>query len=417
MDEYAVIGKLKLQEIPEAKTLQMGFYEGMPFAVQKDLTEDDLCIIFLPDGQLSKEYAEANDCVARVDPNTGERAGGFFGKNRKVRSMNFMKGKIRSVGYVAKVDTLAFTGAKLDKLKEGTYISELNGVPIVKKFVNEATLKAMALKKGIRREKELLGLKMHQDTDQMYKHWDDFEPGDLVTITEKLDGTSVRFGEVYAERKLNWAQRLINKIAPLEKYEKKLVVGTRRTLLSDDKRGYYDDPGMYKAVAQMCEGKLHQGESIYGEIVGWLSEHSPLFKRGNVTFTYSCQPGERRFFVYAIKWTLPDGTETHLPWDQVKERAKELGLETVPEIFSTKLPHSKDETNDSLNIRLLTEVINKETVGTSLLDKGHIREGCVVRIDRGRNTIFYKSKSEEYYMLEDKFKNDDSNVDLEEAQG
>ena len=417
MDEYAVIGKLKLQEIPEAKTLQMGFYEGMPFAVQKDLTEDDLCIIFLPDGQLSKEYAEANDCIARVDPNTGERAGGFFGKNRKVRSMNFMKGKIRSVGYVARVDTLAFTGAKLDKLKEGTYISELNGVPIVKKFVNDATRKAMALKKGIRREKELLGLKMHQDTDQMYKHWDDFAPGDLVTITEKLDGTSVRFGEVYAERKLNWAQRLINKIAPLEKYEKKLVVGTRRTLLSDDKRGYYDDPGIYKEVAQMCEGKLHQGESVYGEIVGWLSESSPLFKRGNVTFTYSCQPGERKFFVYAIKWTLPNGEEIQLPWEHVKVRAKELGLNHVPELYSTKISSVSSQTFGHEHERLVEVIIPEETRGPSTLDKGHIREGCVVRIDRGRNTIFYKSKSEEYYMLEDQFKNDDSNVDLEEAQG
>lgn len=416
MNEYAVIGKLKLQKIEGAKTLQMGFYDGMPFAVQNDLTEDDLCIIFLPDGQLSKEYAEANDCVSRIDPETGERAGGFFGKNRKVRSMSFMKGKIRSVGYVARVETLAFTG-DVSKLKEGTFISEINGVPIVNKFINEATRSAMGQKKGIRIERELLGLKMHQDTDQMYKHWDDFQPGDIITITEKLDGTSVRFGVVYAEKKLNWWQRQLNKISPLDISDKKLVVGTKRTLLSENKTGYYNDPGMYKEVAQQCEGKLYQGESVYGEIVGWLSNDSPLFKRGDVTFTYSCQPGERKFFVYAIKWTLPNGEQIQLPWDIVKQRANELGLQTVPEFHSSKLPISKDPTNHSLAIALLKKVIEQETVGQSTLDKGHIREGCVVRIDRGRNTIFYKSKSEEYYMLEDQFKNDDSNVDLEEAQG
>jgi hypothetical protein len=414
MDKYAVIGKLQLQEIEGANTLQMGFYEGLPFAVQKDLTEDDLCIIFLPDGQLSKEYAEANDCVQRIDPVTGERAGGFFGKNRKVRAVNFMKGKIRSVGYVAKIETLAFTGANLSKLKEGTYLSELNGVPIVNKFINQSTRNAMGQKKGIRREKELLGLKMHQDTSQMYQHWNDFEPGDLVTVTEKLDGTSVRFGEVYSERKFNWIQRLINKISPLEKYEKQFVVGTRRTLLSDDKAGYYNDPGIYKELTEPCRGKLIQGESIYAEIVGWIDEQRPLFERGGVKFTYSCQPGERRLFVYAIKWTLPSGEDLQLPWDVVKERAKELGLETVPELFSTKLPIYDTY---ELSVKLLKQTIERDTVGKSLLDKGHIREGCVVRIDRGRNTIFYKSKSEEYYMLEDQFKNDDNNVDLEEAQG
>lgn len=414
MDKYAVIAKLQLQEIEGAKTLQMGFYEGLAFAVQKDLTEDDLCIIFLPDGQLSKEYAEANDCVQRKDPETGKQVGGFFGKNRKVRTVKFMKGKIHSVGYVAKVDTLAFTGADISKLKEGTYLSELNGVPIVNKFVNKATRNAMGQKKGIRTERELLGLKMHQDTSQMYQHWNDFEPGDLVTLTEKLDGTSVRFGEVYAERKFNWAQRLINLIMPLEKYKKKLVVGTRRVLLSDDKTGYYDDPNIYKEVAQSCEGKLYQGEAIYGEIVGWLDSERPLFKRGDVTFTYSCQPGERKLFVYSIVWTLPGGETITLPWDMVKDRAKELGLLTVPELFAIKITNNESA---HISIKMVRKVIEKETLGKSTLDKGHIREGCVIRIDRGRNTIFYKSKSEEYYMLEDKFKNDDSNVDLEEAQG
>ena len=60
---------------------------------------------------------------------------------------------------------------------------------------------------------------------------------------------------------------------------------------------------------------------------------------------------------------------------------------------------------------------NQFTEGKSTLDHSHIREGCVIRVDRGRDTFFYKSKSEEYYGLEDAFKNDDSNVDIEEAQG
>jgi len=418
MNNYAVIGKLKLQEIEGAKTLQMGFYDGMPFAVQKDLTEDDLCIIFLPDGQLSKEYAEANDCVQRIDEN-GNRAGGFFGKNRKVRSVKFMQGKIRSLGYVAKIDTLAFTGLSIDelsKLKEGQFISDLNGVPIANKFINQATRSAMGGQKGIRKERELLGLKMHPDTSQYYQNKTNFKPGDLVTWTEKLDGTSVRFGEVYDERKLNWAQRLLNKITPLEKYQKKFVTGTRRVLLSEDKRdtGFYENDNIYKGLTKSCDGKLHQGEAVYAEIVGWQSPEKPLFERGGVKFTYGCQPGERTLFVYKIVWTLPGGEQTTLSWDATKARATELGLKYVPELGVRKF--GNDAKPEGV-IGVVEKLTANYTIGLSTLDQSHIREGCAIRVDRGQDTFIYKSKSEEYYMLEDVFKADDKNVDLEEAQG
>lgn len=422
MDNYALIGRVKITEIPEAQTLNMAFYNGLPFAVSKDVSENDLYVIFLPDGQLSEEYATANDCVGYTDPDTGKRKGGFFAKNRKVRAVKFMNGKIRSVGYVASLDSLKFTGYDISKLEEGFEFSELNGIPICTKFVNQATRNARAgSQRKARKSRNLIGFTEHQDTKMYYKNKHKIAVGQHIIITEKLDGTSVRCANAYEKLEFKWWQKLLNKLIPLEKMNYVFVTGTRRVVLTDGQResSYYDDDNIYKGQTEVLRGKLHPGESVYGEIVGWLNPQKALFDRGGVKFTYGTQPGERAFYVYAIKWTLPDGTEIHLPWDAVKQRCMELGVPTVPEeanIMVTEDDLNKSESSlsndeDSTNF---DELIYDHTVGRSTLDE-HIREGCVIRIEDGFNVDFLKSKSEEYYALEDAFKNDEKNVDIEET--
>ena len=203
---YSIIGKLKLQTIENAKTLQMGWYGGLPYATSKDITEDDLMVIFLPDGQLSKEYAKEHDLVAYHDE-AGKKRGGFFGKNRKVRPIKLMQGKIRSVGYVASIDTLAFTGYDVSKLKEGDSFDELNSVPICNKFINKQTQNAG---NKVSHRREVRGLATHPDTKQFYKEVRNIKAGSLITITLKIDGTSCRVANAYGE--LNWFERHLSKL-------------------------------------------------------------------------------------------------------------------------------------------------------------------------------------------------------------
>lgn len=416
MEHYSVIDRIEIREIPEAKTLNMAFYRGMPFAVSKEFNKNDLYVIFLPDGQISEEYAEANDCIERRDPETGNRAGGFFGRNRKVRAVKFMQGKIRSVGYIAHLDSLSFTGANLNKIEPGTYFSELNGIPISQKFEikKQQSLKSITQNKA-RKSKNIIGFPEHYDTSQFYRTYPNaIMPGDIVTVTEKLDGTSVRAGNVIEIRQLRWYEKILDKLVKVDKAKSIFVTGTRRVVLSDKGRetSFYENDNIYQGQTEFLRERLPIGESFYGEIVGWVDNERPLFNRGGVIFKYNAAPGERKFYVYNIKRSLPNGETMDLSWNAVKIRANEVGALVVPELIKSFI--ATEEFCKPENIEKFYNEMIELSKGPSTIDPEHIREGVVIRIDRGLRSYFHKVKSEEFYALEDKFKNNENNVDIEE---
>lgn len=395
----AIVDKIKIQDIEGAKTIRQAFYGGLPYIVDKDYTEDELYLIFPPDGQISEEYAKANDLIGYHDEN-GKKKGGYFGKNRKVRTIKLMGGKVRSVGFVAPLESLTFTGYDISKLNQGDEFSELNEIPICNKFL---TKKQSYGRKQVNHRKELRGLYRHPDTKQFYREVENIPSGSLITITEKLDGTSVRVGNAYVKRNKNWLERLINKFVPTKDYENKTYAGSRNVVMEPDSKTYYT-VNMYQEVADQLEGKLFPGEAIYGEIVGWENEEKPLFNRGGVIFKYGCPPGTRDFYVYNITWTLPNGQTTNLSWNQIKKRCGELRLKTVP--YETEYTY--------IDKYLLEKYGYELAKGVSKIDESHIKEGVVLRIDTpDGNTYFLKSKSEEFYMLEDKFK-ESGQEDIEE---
>src|SRR6185369_6632315 len=101
----AIIAKLtNLRPHSNADRLQLATVQGNQVVVGLDYTEGTLGIFFPTDGQLSMEFATANDLIARRDETTGEKAGGFFDQNRRVRCQRFRGEK--SDGYWCKLDSL-----------------------------------------------------------------------------------------------------------------------------------------------------------------------------------------------------------------------------------------------------------------------------------------------------------------------
>lgn len=427
-DNYkAIVGKVRLIPIEGAKTLQLAIYNGLTFAVDKSYTEDKLYLIFPPDGQLSEEYTTANDLLRRRDDN-GKPAGGFFENNRKVRTIKLMKGAVISVGFIADLDSLTFTKGSIEDLKEGDEISEFNDVPICNKYINQATLNARGKNNQPKKKRDyanIIGFAEHQDTSQFYKSKNLLEPGDLVTVTLKLDGTSVRCGNPYMQKYNTLWNRVISKIFKANMFFNRMTTGTRRVVLdpANNASGYYGDRDMYRELQNKVNGLLLPGETLYAEIVGWLDENRPIFKRGNQVFKYGQESGTRGIYVYAIKHTSPNGYSYHLPWSLVKSRCMELGIKHVPELnfkdSSTQLivPQYKDDSAKDSFLDAISARIDELICGADPLDPSHIREGVVIRIDKKNMnlTYFLKAKSAEYYALEDSSKLDEGFVDIEEA--
>lgn len=286
------------------------------------------------------------------------------------------------------------------------------------------------MKGGQKVRKEYPTFPKHIETDK-YQYLNRIPENAVIYITEKLHGTSGRFGYVSVEHndKRTWLQKLLRKPARVRRgYEH--LAGTRNVVLDGggERKGYYSDESFRTHAIQGIQGNLHKGEVIYFELVGYTTDGASIMPSVNtdvlkdkhisktygktMTYTYGTVPGECRLYVYRIAHTNEDGVLIELPWVQVKARCKELGVNHVPEMNVDPIVwhHGWQGNKD-----VLDEIISDLMEGPSTLDDRHIREGVVLRIESEEGTEFVKSKSFTFGVLEGYIKEKDDYVDMEEA--
>lgn len=435
-DYKAIVAKLtNLRPIEGKDRIQLATVLGYQLIVGKDAVEGSIGIYFQPNSQISEEYAQVNDIIKRKDGD-GNPAGGMFESNRKVRSIKL--GGEKSEGYFAPLSSLEYTRYNLSKLKEGDMFDTLNDKEICRKYVvrrNPASLRSH--QKPLRRC--LPSFPEHVDTDS-YKYKSHLiNNGDLVTITAKLHGTSHRYGHVaeVIELKHNWFNKLLIKLGasiPKEQVVHNYVHGSRRVVLDDSKPGYYGSNDFRRKLFK--DVHLHKGEVLYGELVGWVDENTPIMAPQDTTklkdkeitkkfgdkmvYTYGCVPGEIAFYVYRICMTNEDGVQVDLSWNDVKRRCNELGLKHVPEIYSNWIVNSPTYQSSCLNslTSMLSSIVDgisgKEAVPDSI-DPTHLREGVVVRVDSIKGTMWLKYKSFWFGVLEG-YGDENAIMDMETAE-
>lgn len=405
---------------PEVHSLAITDIYGYTVIVGKNTQPGTTVLYFPVDGRLGLEFAEHNDLIRRKDEN-GNNAGGLFDLNRKVRSQK-LRG-VKSEGFCIPIESLEFTGGDWRALKHGDKFNEFNGFMICEKFVTVKGVQNAARQRF--QDKKNAWFHKHTETEQFRFGVSTIKTGSLIHVTEKVHGTSARQGKVWdiPERKpLTFWQRFIptlNKSArqPLVPTIVPMI-GTRNVILGKTTGpGYYGDEGFRQTICKEWIDKLHDGEIVYGEIVGYLPSNASIMPAHDTSilkdkkfvkqygklmnYSYGCAPEhpvkpQMRFFVYRITQTSFDRADdepVELSWFQVKRRCAELGLETVPEVTEPFL-YDGNETELRSRIEVLTD-------GDSTLDPSHIREGVCVRAEEpsGRMKIF-KSKSFTFGCLE-----------------
>lgn len=430
MSYEAIVARVKTREHPNADKLQLGLVNGYTVSIGIDVPDGTIGVYFPCDGQVSPEFAEANDLIGYSDPDTGERKGGFFAKNRRVRSVK-LRGE-KSEGYWTTFDSFAFTGYDMSQLKEGDKFDKLGDIPICNKYFTPATLKQMNSKQIIKRLNKQFP--KHIETEKLQYEVHKIKPGSIIYITEKLHGTSARYAFVRDEKvaKRTWKDKLFRRPAKVTN-DYDLLIGTRNMILGkSDVPSYYGSEEFRYRVAESFKDFMHKDEVIYGEVVGYthtgasiMGEHDNTqikdIKKAygpKMVYNYGCIPGQFAFYVYRIARVNEDGFAVDLPWPQVKARATELGLKTVPEMEEVpKILYSwdSDEGKEQAQSWLLRNAdIYME--GPSTLSDAHIREGVVFRVEGPDGKIdYYKSKSFTFGVLEGYIKDRDDYVDTEEV--
>ena len=407
-----------------ADKLQLCVVFNNQVVISKDMYEGQMVLYVPTDMRLSEEFCVENKLLKSL--------GGYIDdKKRNVTTVK-LRGQ-RSDGLVLPIECLsAFTD--VSKLKPGDRISTLNGKEIITKYVPAGRNKNRSEKSGVRKtpSKKLAErfplFKEHVDTLQFDFNLDVFKPYDEIIITEKLEGTSGRtsYNDTIVDKPQNWVQKKLNQIlrkpTPTE-IVKRYVTGTRRTVLTDFNGGFYGSDLFRKTFHDDLEqnDKLYKGETIYYEIVGFLPDGRPIMPSHNnkkvndkefqriygeqTVFSYGCEPKKCKMFVYRM--TMNTGEiEIEYPWQLVKLRCEQMGLETVPE-----LDHYMFTTVENTCARV-EALLSKPSV----IDGSHIAEGVCVRRNNATSFSCLKKKCWEYKALISIYKSEDNEPDIEEQE-
>lgn len=169
------------------------------------------------------------------------------------------------------------------------------------------------------------------------------QPNDLISITEKIHGTSGISARVLCKQELNWKQKIAKWLTG-EEFGVYDYLYSSRTVI---KNGFYNKnvtPGFYGVdvwaeadkIVRPC---LQRGMSCYYEIVGYLPNGGCIQKN----YDYGCVPPkenepytqEKHFKVriYRVTLTNVDGIVHEFSAREVQQWCKQVGLTPVTEYY------------------------------------------------------------------------------------
>ena len=223
---------------PNADRLVLADVFDSTVVVGANSQDGDIVIYFPCDGQLSAEYCEYNNLLRKKDEN-GNNIGGFLDPDKRNVKAIKLRGE-RSDGLVMPLSSLDYINKDLkDMLVVGDQITVLDGKEVCRKYIprGRRTVNRAQTKKEKRKVNEFPLFEEHRDTEQLDYNIAAFKPGDLVTLTLKMHGTSGRTAYLPSAGK-NKIEHFIFKLFPRYKY----VTGTRRVVLQEfGEGGFYGD--------------------------------------------------------------------------------------------------------------------------------------------------------------------------------
>lgn len=398
---------------------------GYQALVSKDTPIGSLMVVFGAETQLSESFASANNLFRHSELNADPEAKGYLEDNRRVKAIK-MRGH-RSDALAMSLDALDnwlfnVSGGVFpwDRLPEGTVFDTIEGHEICRKYIVPGTkVPGSGNQTPNKQRVSARVFPEHYDTTNGWRNSHLIPDHVYVTITQKLHGTSVRFGNILAEREkpLRWWERLLTKVGvPVPTTERAFVVGSRRVTksvqgVSKDGDHFYGEGDIFtEAVSQYAE-VIPKDFLVFGEIVGYTPEGQPIQPK----YTYNLPVGKNQLYVYRVATVNEDGNVMDLPWEAVKQFCRERGMEHVPQLWSG--PY--DIALDLLTAELFTDVRFADGpfngIAVPLSDAKTVDEGVVVRYDGGYIPTALKFKSPIFLGHETQML-DKGEVDTESAE-
>ena len=440
---------------PNADRLQLGECFGNTIVVSLEYEDNQLGIYFPSDGQLSVEFAEANNLLRKKDEN-GNNIGGYMDASKRNVTAIKLRGE-KSDGLFLPLKSLESFG-DVTTLHEGDRIDNFNGHEICRKYIPRHNHRNGGASSGNRTRKKKVNIAPlfveHADTEQLAYNLGAFKAGDEIEITLKMHGTSQRtaYLPVFQGYKRTFWDKIRRKEGtPI--YDWGYVSGTRRTVLENFEGGYYGSNEFREAHSKFFEGKLWKGEEVYYEVVGFTHTGTPIMATADnkklndkefikqygqtTTFSYGCAPHafetklennlpQSDIYVYRMTMTNEDGDVVEYTTDFMRYRCEQMGVKTVPVMWKGTIPenYGMEEIWDESGHwhyaesagEWIKDVAEQYYDGPDPIGKTHVREGVVVRILNRPKFCAYKHKNFSFKVLEGICKAEAEAPDMEEAE-
>lgn len=301
---------------------------GYQAIVGKDTQIGDMVVVFPPETRLSPAYLSENNLYHHASLNRDSEVTGYFEDNGRVKAVKFAGN--RSDCFAASLSSLAYTGVDISQLKEDDTFDKLGDYQICEKYVRptRASSGARAPVPTFSRVDERLFPK-HFETGSYFREVHKIADDEVVYISQKAHGTSIRVGHIPVDRKLSLLERIARRLGVhVVETEYDKVYGSRnRTIDANNPTAtHYED--LYSREGKKLDAVIPQGYIVFGELIGWAGPSKPI----QAKYTYDIPNGETRLLVYRIAHINPQGHLVDLSWPQVKAACAEWGLEHVKEL-------------------------------------------------------------------------------------
>lgn len=453
----AYVTELKnVHKHPNADRLLLGDCFGNTVCVNLDYVEGQIGVYFPTDGQLSTEFADANNLVRKKDEN-GNNVGGYMDPDKRNIKAIKLRGE-KSDGLFLPLHCLESFG-DITQLRVGDTIDVFNGHEICKKYIPRSNRRRGSHSEGNKTRKHKVPIAPlfmeHTDTEQLAYNLGAFHSGDEIEITLKMHGTSQR--TAYLPTLQGYRRTLLDRIFKREGtpiYDWGYVSGTRRTVLENYEGGFYGSNVFREQHSKFFEGKLWKGETVYYEVVGFTDTGAPIMAEcsnkklndkdfikqyGETTvFSYGCSPTglqsaydrlgneivrfstlpQSDIYAYRMTLTTEDGDIVEYTPDFMRYRCEQMGLKTVPVFEKFYIPNEEELNTLGVSAgEYVKEIVNRYlNTEPDPIGKTHIKEGVVVRIINRPKFTAYKDKVFEFKVIESLIKSDASAPDIEEAE-